>query len=1000
MPGSMLSTARAPTMGSNLAASASEPGTGRSLGFVGSPVYGNDMVDKGPLKSDGAVPVGAFNDSPQGRVALAQARDRMNGVAVQPPVSATQPILTAKEQLAAQGHDPNGIYRYDRDGNKVFLAEQRRAYAHTGMFDNGNLWNYADGGKVDPVEELLRRTSQKYGVSNSAPTPTPTPTPTPAPQPRPLGDVIQQRNETLRKINNYADGGKVEQYEFHGPGGPREDRIPVKFAGANIRVSNGERGMILPAKTASNPEAVDAIEDIIQSTNDGREPRRGLGNGGRYAQGAEPIAPEITVPPDAPQRGLLGRALDTTWDATRAGVGKVFNMSPNPEVQVATPPVEPPAAPSKPTTFEPPEWIKRSNEAMKWVKTGGGTPESFSAGYKPTGYGTQTTFSAASKVPAVIRVAGPVATALDVANRVKLVGDVAKQGGSGADVATAAAEQGSRFAGGMAGAGLGAGAALTYGAPLIAATGPFAPATAAVLGLGGGAAGYFGGEHLVRGLTAAGRAALGKGWHYANGGVTPRFENGTTDVTRAILPDHPDALKELRVRTGQGEPSSLPPLAVDPAEVEALRKARGTSAAPVAPVLPSPELSPRAFGPDPERFSVPYVQPVVSSGMPYGFDHIVMDGGAPEFIKQGNAGDAKQTPVSNTLRFTDRSFDPTQQTFAPGTGAATVTGGAKNDGRMMPGVKRNALGTTIVVGPGEYTAKDGTPTSDWTKTAAYEDAIRRNAQDQINLAQTQNERAGRDPMVSRGLGQAMLPPGSDAANDMSSLEAGQRTVAQNLMSPNPGTRALAARQQALLDNMWSKQMAVNKMNRDYAIKDTELATEGNASVIAQNKALEERLMRDPDFQTKEGDKTVPDPVKVGEYLNLLASTVRRAHDEAPPEQKHLWYNGSTKKARSPGELDAAQLSELRKLYDIKRRVDSQAGAWFWNGPNVTGDDLRDYALVPHGEDFEAPRLTKKTGKTFIVPREYLSDAAGARNKFMPALGRQQTTAYLPTGGVQ
>lgn len=72
--------------------------------------------------------------------------------------------------------------------------------------------------------------------------------------------------------NAFADGGMVR---FAGKGGPRDDKIPVKVAGEQIRVSDGESAVILPAMTAANPAAVQAIGQIIQATNDGRAPNMG-----------------------------------------------------------------------------------------------------------------------------------------------------------------------------------------------------------------------------------------------------------------------------------------------------------------------------------------------------------------------------------------------------------------------------------------------------------------------------------------------------------------------------------------------------------------------------------------------------------------------------------------------------------------------------------------------------------------------------------------------------
>jgi hypothetical protein len=76
--------------------------------------------------------------------------------------------------------------------------------------------------------------------------------------------------------------------KFSGKGGPRDDKIPVKVAGAEINVSDGENAVILPAKTAANPAALQAINGIIQATNDGRQPKAGIEDGGKYQDGAYP----------------------------------------------------------------------------------------------------------------------------------------------------------------------------------------------------------------------------------------------------------------------------------------------------------------------------------------------------------------------------------------------------------------------------------------------------------------------------------------------------------------------------------------------------------------------------------------------------------------------------------------------------------------------------------------------------------------------------------------
>lgn len=81
---------------------------------------------------------------------------------------------------------------------------------------------------------------------------------------------------------NFAQGGIVARaFQFKGKGGPTDDEIPVKVAGQNINVSNGEKAVVLPAKTAQNPQAVSAIEDIIEQSN-GRPTNR---QGNNFAAG-------------------------------------------------------------------------------------------------------------------------------------------------------------------------------------------------------------------------------------------------------------------------------------------------------------------------------------------------------------------------------------------------------------------------------------------------------------------------------------------------------------------------------------------------------------------------------------------------------------------------------------------------------------------------------------------------------------------------------------------
>ena len=160
---------------------------------------------------------------------------------------------------------------------------------------------YADGGVVakETPEQLMARMAAKYGVGSSSSQESP-PAPKPAAVPQATGqsvsigktiDAISSRNNELRKAANYANGGVVQKIaEFRGKGGPKDDKIPVKVAGNEINVSNGEKAVILPAVTAKNPLAIAQIENIIQATN-GAPPNQALKDGGKYWRGLLEPAP-------------------------------------------------------------------------------------------------------------------------------------------------------------------------------------------------------------------------------------------------------------------------------------------------------------------------------------------------------------------------------------------------------------------------------------------------------------------------------------------------------------------------------------------------------------------------------------------------------------------------------------------------------------------------------------------------------------------------------------
>ena len=181
--------------------------------------------------------------------------------------------MTMAEKSRAAGLDPNAAYR---PGS----AQDPHASGLSGL-----------ARKPIPAPELQHPAPQ---VSTQAPTIS-----TQAP-------TIETRQRVQTKTPGLADGG-MARHRFEGKGGPRDDQIPVTVAGEKIKVSDGEEAVILPAKTAQNPQAIAAIGSVIEQSNDGRKPAMGMSEGGKYAAGARPhiVDPRGQVYVNGRPAGLL-----------------------------------------------------------------------------------------------------------------------------------------------------------------------------------------------------------------------------------------------------------------------------------------------------------------------------------------------------------------------------------------------------------------------------------------------------------------------------------------------------------------------------------------------------------------------------------------------------------------------------------------------------------------------------------------------------------------------
>ncbi|MER2539921.1 MAG: hypothetical protein ABTQ26_11835 [Azonexus sp.] len=88
-------------------------------------------------------------------------------------------------------------------------------------------------------------------------------------------------------------------------------------------------------------------------------------------------------------------------------------------------------------------------------------------------------------------------------------------------------------------------------------------------------------------------------------------------------------------------------------------------------------------------------------------------------------------PGMNGITWRAKGFDPTQETMAQGTGAYSITSGSN-------------AGKNVAIGPQNYTAADGSQTSDWSKTAQYRQGLDTARRDRESLATMQRDRLERD----------------------------------------------------------------------------------------------------------------------------------------------------------------------------------------------------------------------------------------------------------------
>ena len=331
--------------------------------------YSTGPKETGFIFSDGTRRDGLTQEQAK-QLESQQAMQRAQQSANAPTPQAAAPLLSMAEKESALGLNPNRVYKpgsaMDPLASGGGIAQAMKTAGETGVFrkpapDINQLAqfdvpmrrgrqrpDFANGGIIDKLISTVGRVlpdsnGQRYepGIQSRA---SEDParhgraealnprTQTASSETPPAGgfqEEAERRRKQMKEAMNYEAGGMVR---FSGKGGPRDDQIPVKVAGEEINVSNGENAVILPAKTAANPAALYAIGGIIQATNDGRKPNMGMEKGGKYKDGAypyddkpPPTAQQVYAPTYAAPGSIIGALPEGGYLRTPEGRAQVMD---------------------------------------------------------------------------------------------------------------------------------------------------------------------------------------------------------------------------------------------------------------------------------------------------------------------------------------------------------------------------------------------------------------------------------------------------------------------------------------------------------------------------------------------------------------------------------------------------------------------------------------------------------------------------------------------------
>lgn len=540
----------------------------------------------------------------------------------------------------------------------------------------GEVPGFADGVVQETAAELSARIAAKYGVSGNAPVAAPQPAPVPQPvqqAPKPqsgglLGQAmrgLRGAGDQLRQVANYKDGLVHEGPGIvHGPGGPKEDKVDAKL-------SAGEA--VLPAATVAALGGAEEVAELIERTN-GKKPTIGLREGahankGGFVDDFGTFTPPNRFQPAAQNTVLQQQALNASGAGQVAPPNSGPSLPPGTEGNGFKPANEPGKA-----------WSPQAQAHMNQQSANVGPQPRAAA---PAGGGDfwTKTRSMPSVKPTLAAAKNFVMNNPKTGGAIGAVAMDAATGNLGADTVTHAVE--------------GAGTSAAIAAATPAGAGLAATALPIAAGVGAGIAGHKAGEYIQEKYIDDQKAGQS-------------FNDFKVEKVHDMLKGN--AVGDwILDKTGVGK--DVATMRANPQEELAKPIAGKTGAA----TNPDPNFNSKDIRTEEQRAWDDKQNTTDLKGLRAAQQFL-----GPNAVIPQDFQTVRQNETNAPMGVWNSKNDAAAGTMMKSKGAPMGSWQKPEDGTGIVSIKQpDGSFKNVALGKSEYTAADGTPTSDWSKTAQF-----------------------------------------------------------------------------------------------------------------------------------------------------------------------------------------------------------------------------------------------------------------------------------------